>query len=132
MKKIILLLSLFFNVFIYAQEKKAENQNSELVSEKAEKITEFPGGMDAFRNLIMKNFRTDKLKIERGIIKTTVIFKITKDGSMTDIKALGGNQIFNDEAIRAVTKIKEKWTRAKLNNEIVESIFRMPLTMSFE
>lgn len=52
----------------------------------------------------MKNSRTDKLKIARGVIKSTVNFNIVTDGSSVDVKATDGNQAFNDEALRGISK----------------------------
>ena len=131
MKKIILILFVLCTSLLFSQEK-TEQAKVEITTEKVEKLPEFPGGINAFRTMLMNKIKVDKFKIDRGIIKTTVVFKIEKDGTITDIKALGGNQLFNDEAIRAVSKIKLKWTPAELNHEIVAYRFRMPLTMSFE
>ena len=131
MIKIIQILFFFSATSLFAQDKSVETKVV-IAHEKVEKLPEFPGGINEFRNLIMKNFRSEKLKIERGIVKTTVVFKIDKEGSMTDIKALGSHHFFNEEAVRALSKIKLKWTPAELDNEIVEYRFRMPFTMSFE
>lgn len=80
----------------------------------------------------MKNSRTDKLKIARGVINSTVNFNIVTDGSSVDVKAIFGNQAFNAKALRGVSEIKEKWVAALLHNKAIISRFRMPVKMSFE
>lgn len=131
MKKIILLLAFFISVISYSQTKDNTVQDSTIVYEKVEKLAEFPGGINEFRNQFTKVFRSDKLK-EKGLIKTLVTFVVEKDGSVNDVKALGGSQTFNDESIRAIKKIKGRWIPAEFNGEKVRFRFRLPLTMSFE
>ena len=126
-----LMLFVLSTATLIAQESN-EQAKVEITHEKVEKLPEFPGGINAFRTMLMNNLKVDKFKIDRGIIKTTVVFKIEKDGTITDIKALGGNHFFNEEAVRALSKIKVKWSPAELDNEIVAYRFRLPLTMSFQ
>ena len=131
MKKFILMTLLVFASFVYAQEKEINNQKSTTSTDKFDKIPEFPGGINEFRKKFMKGFKSDKIK-EKGLVKTLVTFVIEKDGSIIEVKALGGSQSFNDESIRAIKKIKEKWIPAELKGEKVKYSFRMPLTMSFD
>lgn len=130
MKKIILLLSFFISVIIYSQTKEITAQDSTFVHEKVEKLAEFPGGINEFRNQFTKVFRSDKIK-EKGFVKTLVLFVVEKDGSIIEVKALGGSQSFNDESIRAIKKIKGKWIPAEFNGEKVRFRFKLPLTMQF-
>ena len=75
---------------------------------------------------------TNKLKTQKGLIKTMVIFYIEKDGSVVDIKAYGIDKSFNDEAVKAISKIKEKWIPAEINGEKARTKYSLPLSMSFE
>ena len=51
-----------------------KTSGEDIAYDNVEKLPEIPGGINEFRTLIMKNFRTDKLKMARGVIKTTVNF----------------------------------------------------------
>ncbi len=126
MKKIIFLFSLLLSIFIYSQ----ANQDSDIINEKVEKLAEFPGGINEFRMKITKFFRVDKVKFDKRTIKTIITFYIEKDGTLSDLKAFGGNQSLNDETIRAISKIKVKWTPAKIKGETVRSKFNFPLSMT--
>ncbi|MBH1958969.1 MAG: energy transducer TonB [Flavobacteriia bacterium] len=131
MKKI-LFISLFLSAGLVFAQTKTENPNVETTQKDVDKLAEFPGGINEFRNIINQNFRTEKLKIDKGIAKTTIVFVINEDGTVSDIEALGENQAMNDESIRVVSKIKTKWKPAELDGEKVKYRFTMPLTMSFE
>ena len=54
-----------------------------------------------------------------------------RDGTITDVKATGSNKYFNDEAIRTVKSIKNKWTPAKVNGQTVRYRYKLPITMAF-
>lgn len=92
----------------------------------------FPGGLPAFRQKVFNSFSTDDFADEGGSIKAEVVFVVEKDGSITDIKANGPNRAFNEEAIRTVKAIKQKWSPAKDKGLPVRSRFRLPITMNFE
>lgn len=137
MKKLILLFVITFSVSVFAQEVttnvKQEQPNQEKVYTEVERRPEFPDGVNEFRNQIVKNFRTKKVKIVgSNIIKSDIAFTVERDGSIVDIKVTGENESFNQEAIRAVSKIKAKWIPAKVNDQVVRSRFRVPLKMEFE
>ncbi len=53
------------------------------------------------------------------------------DGTISDIKALGASEAFNKEAIRAISKIKDIWKPAKVNDMKVRCRYILPLTMEF-
>ncbi|MBD8017522.1 energy transducer TonB [Kaistella pullorum] len=130
MKKILIMFLFLSSAVAFAQIS-AENVGEVAAQENVGKPAEFPGGINEFRNLLMKNFRSEKLKIDKGIVNTTVTFVINTDGSVSDIKASGENQVMNDESVRAVSKIKTKWIPAELNGEKVKYNFTMPFTLSF-
>lgn len=97
-----------------------------------EQLAEFPGGINSFRNKVGSSFDTSAMNGDEGTVKTEVTFVVERDGSITDVKASGSNRDFNDEAIRTVKSIKNKWTPAKINGQAVRYRFRLPLTMNFE
>ncbi|WP_326981118.1 energy transducer TonB [Chryseobacterium sp. MYb264] len=97
-----------------------------------EQTAEFPGGINSFRNKVASNFDGSAMNGDEGTVKTEITFVVERDGSITDVKASGGNSDFNSEAIRTIKSIKNKWTPAKINGQSVRYRFRLPLTMNFE
>lgn len=92
----------------------------------------FVGGIDSFRNKVMNNFDGSGFNTD-GIVKTTITFIVEIDGTISGIKANGGNADFNSEAIRTVKSIKGKWVPGKnKNGEAVRSYFKFPISMKFE
>ena len=125
MKKIFLILTFCLTSFAFGQINQVDSYNN------AEQMAEFPdGGLENFRQLIANNFREKKVN-GNGKESCQLTFVIHKDGSITDIKALGTNDSFNKEAIRAISKIKTKWIPAKINNVPVRYRFRIPLNLTF-
>ena len=97
-----------------------------------EQLAEFPGGINAFRSKVNSNFDTSVMNGDEGVVKSEVTFVVERDGSITDVKATGGNSAMNAEAIRTVKSIKNKWAPAKINGQAVRYRYRLPLTMQFE
>lgn len=93
--------------------------------------SEFPGGINAFRQKVSGNFDTSVMSGDEGTVKTDVTFVVERDGSITDVKASGPNSDFNSEAVRTIKGIRNKWTPAKINGQPVRSRYRLPLTMQF-
>lgn len=92
----------------------------------------FPGGIDAFRNQVGKYFNQNDFEGTGGLMKTTVTFVIEKDGTISNIKAIGNDAYFNKEAIKTVNMIKGKWIPAKVNGKNVRYAFKMPVAMQFD
>jgi hypothetical protein len=139
MKKLIVLSALVFSCFAQAQEVAGttelqeldlKKERSEIFSE-VEKPAEFPGGINVFRQKLLKNFKFRNIASKTSE-KCELTFVIERDGTLTDIKASGTNDSFNKEAIRAVSKIKGKWIPATINGQKVRSRFRVPLNINFE
>ena len=102
------------------------------VYREVEQLAEFPGGINAFRSKVNSNFDTSVMNGDEGVVKSEVTFVVERDGSITDVKATGGNSAMNAEAIRTVKSIKNKWAPAKINGQAVRYRYRLPLTMQFE
>jgi periplasmic protein TonB len=113
-----------------AEVKPQVNENQ--VYTEVEQTAEFPGGINAFRNKVASNFDGSAMNGDEGTVKAEVTFVVERDGSITDVKASGGNSDFNAEAMRTIKSIKNKWTPAKINGQSVRYRFRLPLTMNFE
>ncbi len=92
----------------------------------------FNGGINAFRNKVVSNFDTSVMEGTGEVVKTTVIFIVEKDGSISDVTATGANSDFNRAAVKTIKSIKGKWVPAKINGENVRSYFKFPISMQFE
>lgn len=122
MKKFLLLFALLFSIVAFSQEKN-ENEVLEIV----DKAAEFPEGISSFRNEFAKNVNINKVQ-GKGTFRTVVTFVVERDGTISDLKARGENQSFNEQAVRAIKKIKTKWSPAKKDGTNVRSRFRFPAT----
>ena len=125
---------MFLSVFAFSQSDTIVIVDGKSVAlrkvEMEEKAATFPAGMTAFRQLIAENFNVKKVK-RKGQIKCELTFIVERDGSITNIKATGENASFNKEAVNALSKVKEKWIPAEINEEKVRSRFKVPLTVTF-
>lgn len=93
----------------------------------------YEGGVNSFRNKVMNNFDSSGFDGADNVMKTTITFVVEIDGTISGIKASGGNAEFNNEAIRTIKYIKGKW-KPGLNKqgEAVRSYFKFPISMNFE
>jgi len=137
--KITFFFSLFAFTFAFAQQSEKETEVlDELIIEKPsdskldfEKGAEFPGGINLFRQKLMKNFRGRKIDGSENMA-CILTFIIERTGFITDIKATGNNQNFNEEVIRSASKIKTRWTPAEINGQQVRYRVRIPLSITFD
>lgn len=86
-------------------------------------------GVQAFYNDFMRTFNVpENLQLDdENEIKTRLKFIIEKDGSFSNIVAVGGgNEAVSNEAIR-VLKSMPKWQPAKHKGKIVRSTFTLPI-----
>lgn len=93
---------------------------------------DFIGGINAFRNKVVGNFDTSMMDGTGEVVKTTVVFVVERDGTISDVKATGSNATFNREAEKTIKSVRGKWIPAKLNGENVRSYFKFPISMQFE
>lgn len=61
--------------------------------------------------------------------RTVIEFIVEKDGTLSDIKAVGNNNSLNREGIRIVNSIKDKWSPGIVKGKNVRMKFRQPLTL---
>lgn len=93
---------------------------------------DFMGGINVFRNKVINQFDTSVMDGTGEVAKTTVVFIVEKDGTISEVKATGPDATFNREAIKTIKSVKGKWVPAKLNGEKVRSYFKFPISMQFE
>ncbi|REC43478.1 energy transducer TonB [Chryseobacterium pennipullorum] len=132
MKKIMIMSILLWGTFsLKAQQGSGVPQHTEErpASPVEDKGPEFPGGMIAFRNEFVNQFRSQVL-LDAGVKEASAVatFVIEKDGSMSNITMESNdNKAIKDEFIKALKKIKTKWIPGEKNGEIVRVRARQPL-----
>ena len=132
MKKLIYLIAVIFSSLIFGQVKDTIIDGKKtVIYSSIEKEAVFSKGNAEFQRLIAENFRLKKIRAN-SLITCEIKFIVEKDGTLSNITAIGENESFNKEAIRAVTKIKEKWIPATINGQAVSERFKIPLTINFE
>ena len=132
MKKLIYLIAVIFSSLIFGQVKDTIIDGKKtVIYSSIEKEAVFSKGNAEFQRLIAENFRLKKIRAN-SLITCEIKFIVEKDGTLSNITATGENESFNKEAIRAVTKIKEKWIPATINGQAVSERFKIPLTINFE
>ncbi|WEK68910.1 MAG: energy transducer TonB [Candidatus Chryseobacterium colombiense] len=142
MRKIILGTCIFLGFFSFGQEpvKGTAELNELVLKEKNgkvrmddEKPAFFPLGSITLQNMISKNFKMKNVITHNAEqISCDLTFIIDREGSMTEIKAIGSNDSFNKEAERAISKIKQKWSPAEINGQKVRYRFKIPLSVKFD
>lgn len=91
----------------------------------------FPAGNDVFTKMIYAKFNHGMIDCDEAKNKqrTVIEFIVEKDGTLSDIKAVGNNNSLNREGIRIVNSIKDKWTPGIVKGKNVRMKFRQPLTL---
>lgn len=109
-----------------------EGEVYETVEERAKPLLE--NGFNEIRNRFQENFNNEKMDAVEGRVKTEVSFVIEKDGSISNVTAIGTNEVLNTEAAKALTLASKgvKWQPGKMNGKEVRSRFKFPITMEFE
>ncbi len=145
------ILSLAFCQFAYAQVQKETSENPSVYAPPPTRGIEVENpdeihirvdemaspkkgnDMNAIRTTLAKKINTKKL-IGEGKIQTVITFVVEKDGKITNMEAKGSNSVFNEEAQKTMESIlkKDKWNPAKVNNKVVRSEYKFPVTMIFE
>lgn len=96
------------------------------------KNPEFPGGISAFAQKVISNFRTAELS-KQNITKAraVAVFDIDTDGSMINLKIESyDNELVKQEFLNALKKINTKWIPAEQNGVKVKNRMRQPLQFS--
>lgn len=115
-----------------------ENTKSVNVSPTNDNISlpQFPGGNNELRNRVAKLFDGSKINTPKNkeMYRTDLSYTVKEDGTVTNIKASGNNELFNSETIDAFKKANANiiWKPAEKDGKAASYTFRMPFTMSFE
>lgn len=92
----------------------------------------FPGGIDAFRGYVLKNFRLPEIDQDMTA-RIYVSFVVEKDGTLTDVKAIKDPGYgLGKEAERVVKSNKVKWSPGVQNGKAVRTRFNLPVTINIK
>jgi len=108
------------------------SDNDQTVFSEVEFSPEFPGGVGALRKSFGDHFDTSQMIGQSGRIETELSFIIEKDGSISNVTAIGNNDVFNREAIRTIKTLRYKWSPARIKTVKVRSIYKSKFSMNFE
>ena len=126
MKKIIVLLVLFYSVDSFSQStEKTEDNNIYSVSGIDVK-PEFPEGLDKLKSLVNESYLKAGFESEvKG--KVYALFVIEKDGSLSGVKILRGVDSVKAKAIIQILENLPKWNPGKQNGKIVRVLYTVQL-----
>ncbi|PZR18934.1 MAG: hypothetical protein DI539_15830 [Flavobacterium psychrophilum] len=103
-------------------------QEDKLVSyDQLSATPQYPGGIQAFFSYFNKNYSVPKMP--DGTYKMYFSFVVEKDGSLSNIKCLRGDETLVDQAIRVIKK-SEKWIPAQKDGVAVRASFNIPITIN--
>ncbi len=100
-----------------------------------EKQAHFPGGDSAWKKFIKKNLNFSvplKEGAPKGQYTVIIQFIVSKDGSISDIKALTEHGYGMEKECIRVIKKSGKWIPAMQNGKAVGSYRRQPITFVIE
>ncbi len=111
----------------YAQKGTADTT----VYTKVDVLPEFPGGVDGFMKFMRTNLRYPaEAKKQKVQGRVNVNFVVERDGSLSNVKAVGRpNALLTDEALRTV-KASPRWTPGKQNGKTVRTMYTVPVMFS--
>lgn len=93
---------------------------------------QYPGGFELMRKQLVDSFYSDAILANEKVLKTSLVFVVEKDGSISSVKADGDNFTFNRQAEIALYLLPEKFSPAYVKGTAVRYRFRLPLAMNFD
>jgi hypothetical protein len=129
MKKLFIFL-IFSSVLAFGQTTQSENQSATMYTEKAE----FPGGDDAFKaefHKMVNGYIDMKQYAANGLFH--FIFDIDVNGKIKNLQIspkVQNSEMFIDDMMFAVKRIKKKWKPASRNGQPVESKYVLNVTFT--
>lgn len=96
------------------------------------KRPDFPGGVQAFYNLINRKFIIHE-KIPPGKYKVMIAFVINEDGTLSDIKTTEDPGYgISTEVLKIFNTIDEKWTPGEIDGKAVKTNYSLPFSISIK
>jgi len=96
----------------------------------AEKIADYPGGINSLRQEVANLLYVDGVYSKEKTIKTDVDFIVEKDGTVSNVHAQGDNFTFNRQAEIALYSLAEKFSPAMIKGDATTYRFKLPLTLT--
>ena len=121
----IVLLVFFAGLSIQAQEQQKKHGDVYFI---ADVMPEYPGGMDALKQLLVDNVKyPEQAKKDNVEGKVYVTFIVDENGNVQDEKiARGVNPELDAEALRVV-RLMPQWTPGKEDGKTVKVSFTLPI-----
>lgn len=125
MKKIIVLLVLFYSIDNFSQNTEKQDNNIYAMAGIDVK-PEFAGGLDKLNSLVNETYLKAgfESKIKEKVI---ALFVVEKDGSLSDIKILRGVDSAKSEELIRILKSLPNWNPGKKNGQIVRVLYPLSL-----
>ena len=110
-------------------QKTVVSQKNQKVYDVAEQMPEYPGGMPAMCEFLMKNMQypkdAEKQKVEGRVM---VMFVVETDGSISDVKVAKKTfPSLDAEAVRVVQSMP-KWTPGRDKGKVVRVQYTLPVS----
>lgn len=103
-----------------------------MVFQKVEIESEFPGGARAWLQFLNEHLKYPKKAIRKNIQGRVVLqFIVDKDGSISDLQAISGDPILAEAALAAM-KDSPKWKPAVQYGKLVKSYKKQPVDFRLE
>ena len=93
----------------------------------AEVMPEFPGGMEAFRNFLLKNLRQPDDLEEGSKVVVKIKFVVDADGTIKEVNILASGGDLDKEVLRVINKMP-KWKPGSHNGKHIPVYFTLPIT----
>ena len=122
------------NLYLQKNKEVAQMAIHDLKTKEAkESPASYPGGINELRKEIGGRFYFDAALLDsEKRLSADLFFIVEKDGSVSEVKAIGENFIFNRQAEIALYSVQNKFQPAQLNGVPVRYRFKLPISMNFE
>jgi len=106
---------------------KKEDADKDVIWNKVEIPSEYPGGTAAWQRFLNRNLRFSQEAIDNEIQGAVVVqFIVDQEGNVSDVQAISGPDELRAEAVRVIKK-SGQWTPAIQNGHKVKSYKRQPI-----
>jgi len=106
---------------------KKEDADKDVIWNKVEIPSEYPGGAAAWQRFLNKNLRFSQEAIDNEIQGAVVVqFIVDQEGNVSNVEAISGPEELRAEAVRVIKK-SGQWTPAIQNGRKVKSYKRQPI-----
>jgi hypothetical protein len=105
--------------------------NDSGIFERVEEEASYPGGVNAWRDFLAKNLNPNtpvENSAPAGQYTVIVQFVVSKDGTVSDIKALTKHGYGMEQEVIRVLRKTGAWTPARQNNRPVNAFRKQPVT----